>query len=460
MRLICLIALGSIAVGQGVLYPVAQTGVGTPRLIQSGEMEQVSLFSAFYPILFTGGYQLKIVVPNDAASLEIKTSNTGINLYVGTNEITLSNGRVQGATYGLENTPPANSDTLTIQSPPAGTYYLAFGTMPGESADTTIIATVSQCTYRLRYTPPLPLKLPAAGLDWGGEITTQPGCEWALTSDPWLRTSPSSGIGSKLIQLHADPNPGPERRTNLYYGGGGYNPITQLGGAVPVVAPNALILSQFVGGGGWHTTLIVSNNSTTTERFTARFFNADGAAVSMPIAGMGVIDTFTGALAPGETKRYETDAAQVLHQSWAALNPENLASQGLTGFAIFRQQTSNGPASEAIVDFMRSNSGKFVLLYDSSTGFATGAALANPSPLGSIDIRAEIRDEAGAILGTETITLPALGRMVFEVQQRFPQTAGKRGSIRFDTSPRTLAGLGLRFSPFGTFTSFPLLEAQ
>jgi len=43
---------------------------------------------------------------------------------------------------------------------------------------------------------------------------------------------------------------------------------------------------------------------------------------------------------------------------------------------------------------------------------------------------------------------------------RFPDMADRRGSIRFAATPQGFTGLGLRFSPFGTFTSFRLLTSK
>jgi len=103
---------------------------------------------------------------------------------------------------------------------------------------------------------------------------------------------------------------------------------------------------------------------------------------------------------------------------------------------------------------------KYVLLYDNLNGPVTVAAFANPDPLNSLTILADIRDEQGVVLNSDSITLPPLGHKAFVLTDRFPVTANRRGSIRFDGSPKGFTGLGLRFSPFGTFTSFRLLTSK
>jgi hypothetical protein len=74
-----------------------------------------------------------------------------------------------------------------------------------------------------------------------------------------------------------------------------------------------------------------------------------------------------------------------------------------------------------------------------------------------ISILVDIRDENGTLLATDVINLPALGHTAFELKNRFPATVGRRGSVRLSASPKGFTGLGLRFSPFQTFTSFRLL---
>jgi hypothetical protein len=135
----------------------------------------------------------------------------------------------------------------------------------------------------------------------------------------------------------------------------------------------------------------------------------------------------------------------------------------LAGIAVFRHTVPSGNgtvSSEAAVEFVGINENKYVLLYDNASGEVTTTALVNPSLLNPLVLLADIRDEHGTLLSTESITLPPLGHTAFVLSDRFPVTAWRRGSIRLTASPNGFGGLGIRFSPFGTFTSFRYLTSK
>jgi len=227
---------------------------------------------------------------------------------------------------------------------------------------------------------------------------------------------------------------------------------------------NALGLSQFVGAGGeWHTTLLVTNLSNTAETFTLRFYDDAGLPKLMPMDTLGSVNSITGTLAPGQSLRYETGDAPVLQVAWALLTPATPSTARLAGFAVFRQTVPSGNStvsSEGVVDLTSVTESKYVLLYDNLGGPVTVAAFANPDSLNSLTILAEVRDEQGVVINTDSILLPPFGHTSFVLTDRFPITMGRRGSIRFNASPKGFTGLGLRFSPFGTFTSFRLLTSR
>ena len=190
-----------------------------------------------------------------------------------------------------------------------------------------------------------------------------------------------------------------------------------------------------------------------------RFFDLNGAPLGMPLDQLGTKDTVTGTLAAGATTVIATAAAPALQQGWAVLVPDSPAQAKLSGFAIFRLQLAGASSSEAIVSFMGPKDRKFVLLYDNQDGSETGVALANPSATNTLAIAATVRNAAGQTVATDTITLAPLARVTFVMSQRYSATVGQRGSVYLSASPSGIAGLGLRFSPLGTFTSFPLLTS-
>jgi hypothetical protein len=65
-------------------------------------------------------------------------------------------------------------------------------------------------------------------------------------------------------------------------------------------------------------------------------------------------------------------------------------------------------------------------------------------------------DDSGNQLGTQFTTIAGSGHTSFVLPNQFPLTSGKRGFVKFQATGG-ISGLGLRFSPFGTFTSVPTM---
>ena len=74
----------------------------------------------------------------------------------------------------------------------------------------------------------------------------------------------------------------------------------------------------------------------------------------------------------------------------------------------------------------------------------TGLALANPSNRAE-SLPVFLRDDTGASLGQATINLPAHGHMSLMLIDNYSVTAGKRGTVEFDTPIRgQISALGVR----------------
>jgi hypothetical protein len=100
------------------------------------------------------------------------------------------------------------------------------------------------------------------------------------------------------------------------------------------------------------------------------------------------------------------------------------------------------------------------LPYDNTAGFVMGVALANLSST-SANVTATMWDDAGNQLGTQAIEIAGSGHTSFVLPTQVPQTTGKLGIVTFQTTAAGgIAGLGLRFSPFSTFTSVPTILGQ
>ena len=222
------------------------------------------------------------------------------------------------------------------------------------------------------------------------------------------------------------------------------------------------VLAHVAINSGWITSISLINASSSPVTVTVNFHGDDGSALSLPLnfTGPDGSQSFTtssllATIGPNATVLIETvnqTSATVL-QGWA----EVLGSEPVSGFAIFRYVGSGGSASEGTVPLQTTFPSSLVLPYDNTSGFVTGMAMANLST-SAANISATIWDANGSQIGTESINLSGDGHGGYVVPTVFTVTAGQRGTIQFENmSGGGLAGIGLRFSPFGTFTSVPII---
>ena len=127
------------------------------------------------------------------------------------------------------------------------------------------------------------------------------------------------------------------------------------------------------------------------------------------------------------------------------------------GFAVYSQAIGNAN-QEAEIPLENRNAGGYVVPFDNTNGSSTGVALANISPQ-AVNSAITIRDDTGAVLLQDTITLPAMGHTSFNLTDRYaPTTARRRGTLECRTpAPGQISVLGLRFNATGAFSTIPAL---
>jgi len=213
------------------------------------------------------------------------------------------------------------------------------------------------------------------------------------------------------------------------------------------------------GDGGWTTVITLVNTSPAAVPVTVAFHNEDGSAMSIPLTttSQGLSQTgnssVTATINPSSTLLVTTGPLGSTAVGWADVS----STGSLGGFAIFRQTPQNGAASEGTAPLQTTFPSVVTLPYDNTAGFVMGVALANLSTT-SANITATIWDDGGNQLGTQNLTIAGSGHTSFVLPTLVPLTAGKRGVVQFQSAGiGGLAGLGLRFSPFGTFTSIPTM---
>jgi hypothetical protein len=145
-------------------------------------------------------------------------------------------------------------------------------------------------------------------------------------------------------------------------------------------------------------------------------------------------------------------ASQATQVGWAQL----LTNGSIGGFAVFSAPVGR-TLQEAVVPLENRDPGAFILSFDNTSGYVTGVALANvaasPASVGLV-----IRDDTGAVLLSSAIALSAQGHTSFVLPSSYVSSAGRRGTLEFDTPANgQISVLGLRFNPTGAFSTIPAL---
>jgi len=212
------------------------------------------------------------------------------------------------------------------------------------------------------------------------------------------------------------------------------------------------------GGDGWQTTFVLVNTGTSAAQMTLSFFNdVTGAPLSLPLSypqfGSG-----TTILTPTVLKSLTAGATLVVESSGSGnllMGSAQLTTTGhVSGFVIFRHNNQ-----EAVVPLESRNAAGYIIAFDNTGGTTTGIAV-NVVSKGKVSVPVIIRDDTGAQIATDTLTLAANGHLAFTLgSQKYPATANIRGTIEFDTpSGAQIGALGIRM-PTGAVHAYTTLPA-
>jgi hypothetical protein len=243
--------------------------------------------------------------------------------------------------------------------------------------------------------------------------------------------------------------------------GSGWSTLTGIVAMQPAFAVNTSrvsSLSHIAAGGGWTTVITLINSATAPVQVLVNFFADDGSylnlAATTTLAGATQnypsTNQISATLAPNATLQISMGGvAGNTAVGWAQV----YSTGPVAGYAIFRQTPQTGNPSEGTVPLQTSFPYAISLPYDNTAGFIMGVALANLSPTPQT-VTVTMSDNNGAVLATQTLSLAANGHTAFELPLQFPVTVNRLGLLQFSGNGG-LSGLGLRFSPFSTFTSVP-----
>jgi hypothetical protein len=218
-------------------------------------------------------------------------------------------------------------------------------------------------------------------------------------------------------------------------------------------------IAHIASGNGWKTTFVLVNTGSGAAQAHLKFFADDGSPLSLPLSFPQSGGNVTSAASLDRT--LGAQATLIVESQGPDLNPVQVGSAQLTtdgqvsGFVVFRY-TPNG--QEAVVPLESRIASAYVLVFDNTGGASTGVAV-NSISAQAANVNVIIRDEAGTQIGSGSIPLAANGHSAFTlVVDKFPVTAGIRGTIEFDAPAGAQIGaLGIRIPPTHTFTTLPAL---
>jgi len=213
------------------------------------------------------------------------------------------------------------------------------------------------------------------------------------------------------------------------------------------------------GGDGWQTTFVLVNTGTSAASATLSFFSDQtGVPLALPLAfpqsGGGstmTVPTYTTQLAAGASIVIVSSGAPQLLTGSAQLS----TAGNVSGFVIFRHNEQ-----EAVVPLESRNAQSYLIAFDNTKETTTGIAV-NAVSSQQVNVPVIVRDDTGAQIATDTITLAANGHYAFTLgTDRYPATANIRGTIEFDApAGAQISALGIRM-PSGaahTYTTLPAL---
>jgi len=222
-----------------------------------------------------------------------------------------------------------------------------------------------------------------------------------------------------------------------------------------------------VGGPQWQTTFIFHNPSAEVEKFYLTFLGDNGLPLAVPVLG-GMNSSVLITLPPHATYKLISDYRpdlSLLSGSALITDPSTCSdcrfyrSTVHTIFAMYDWQQRKF-LCEATVPQESAYENNVVLVYDQE-GYVMGGALMNPSTSEVKKVTATVYNQGNQLLRTEQFSMGPLTHQSFVLSDRYPETAGKFGYVKFSTEGMGgIAGVGLRFSPNGTFTSMHFISVD
>jgi sugar lactone lactonase YvrE len=365
---------------------------------------------------------------------------------------------VSGASSGT-----GSATVALVVAPNSGAAQSATISIAGVSVTINQAAAASSCTYAIS---PGGQAFAAAGGTGTINITAGAGCPWtAASAASWITiTGVGTGSGNGSVTFQAAPNTGADRSGSVAVAGLSFT-VEEAAASITGLA-SAGSMAQLASAGYWTTTITLVNTGSSPAQARLSFFDDNGNPLALPLSfpspSGGAIplvlllaSTLDRTVNPGAELVIQTTGANSSPTlvGWAQL----LSNGAVGGYAVF-SQAIGGANQEAEVPLENRNAGGYVVPFDNTNGSATGIALANISAQAA-NTAITIRDDTGAVILTDTLTLPVMGHTSFDLVSRYASsTAQRRGTLEFRTpTAGQISVLGLKFNGTGAFSTIPAI---
>jgi sugar lactone lactonase YvrE len=362
---------------------------------------------------------------------------------------------VSGASSGT------GSASVTLVVGPNSGASLSATVLIGGVALTVTQPAASACIYSLS---PGGQAFDVAGGTGTINVTVSTGCPWAAASNAsWITlTGAISGNGKGSVTFQAAPNPGAARSGAITVAGLLSFTVEEPDASVTGLA-TAGSITHLASAGYWTTTITLVNTSSSPAQARLSFFDDNGNPLALPLS-FPQLSSAAGPLLASTLYRTLQSGAQLVVQSTGPNNQPALSGWAqvqtngvLGGFAVFSQAMGN-TNQQAEVPLDTSYSGDYVVPFDNTNGSSTAIALANISAQ-AVTATISISNDAGAVMLSDTVTLPPMAHRSFTLADRYGSvTAQRRGTLEFTTpTPGLISVLGLSFNATGAFSTIPTI---
>jgi hypothetical protein len=343
-------------------------------------------------------------------------------------------------------TPTGQEAVVPLDTRAAASYVLAFDNTGGVStgvALANVSSSAAAVPVTIRDDKGAILATDTVNLSGNGHVSFELASNYAATAGKrgTVEFDAPAGGAINVLGLRAAP-----------IGSSGSFAVTTL----PVLADTFAgggSIAQVAAGGGWQTTFtLVNTNPSTTAQAQLSFYDNNGNVLPLPLAfpqtgASSTASTVNETIAGGTSLIIVANDPANADVGWAQLT----TAGSIDGFAIF-QYTPTG--QEAVVPLEPRDAASYLLAFDNTNGLSTGVALANISAQ-QATVSVTLRDDTGAVIGTNSIVLPAYAHTSFTLTDNYAATANKRGTVEFDSAAAgQISVLGLRAAPTGTGSAF------